>query len=207
MFPLLLLLLGGVAGYWLVRSRTETANPNQLPPFDPQDPNRPILTVVSETPPVGARSLPDTDLSYVLDDVRYVIAPRPGDPLPATITGQKPGRAPFSASGMVVWEGPAALASPVAPQMGVVTIPNAAPEYAGLLFARKVNMAADGAAAGDDFDRFLAGRPLLADLRARFPQILVVGPGVASTREHRSDRSRFFAVVDAAGRVTGGSFG
>lgn len=58
----------------------------------------------------------------------------------------------------------------------------------------------------DAFNAFVATRPTPDALRQRYPGLTVVLPGDISTRELRSDNSRFFAELDAEGRVTGGRF-
>lgn len=57
-----------------------------------------------------------------------------------------------------------------------------------------------------DFDRYLATRPTVAAFQKRYPTVFVVLPGTIATREFRSDRSRFFAELDAEGRIIGGHF-
>ena len=56
------------------------------------------------------------------------------------------------------------------------------------------------------FDAYIATRPTPEALRARYPGLLVVLPGDISTRELRGDNSRYFAELDAHGRVIGGKF-
>ena len=56
------------------------------------------------------------------------------------------------------------------------------------------------------FERFIATRPNAAAFKARYPQILLVEPGMVTTRELRMDNSRFFATFDGEGRITGGRF-
>ncbi len=58
----------------------------------------------------------------------------------------------------------------------------------------------------DAFNVFVATRPTPEALRGRYPGLTVVLPGDISTRELRSDHSRFFAELDAEGRVAGGQF-
>ncbi len=58
-----------------------------------------------------------------------------------------------------------------------------------------------------DFDRYIAARPTVAAFQQRYPTVFVVLPGTMATREFRHDRSRFFAEIDAAGRIIGGRFG
>lgn len=56
------------------------------------------------------------------------------------------------------------------------------------------------------FDAFIATRPTPAQFRAAYPDVLLVLPGDVSTREMRSNNSRYFGEVDASGRLTGGKF-
>lgn len=56
------------------------------------------------------------------------------------------------------------------------------------------------------FDAFIETRPTPEALRARYPGLVVVLPGDISTRELRMDNSRYFADLDAEGRVSGGRF-
>ncbi len=56
------------------------------------------------------------------------------------------------------------------------------------------------------FEAFIATRPTLDAFAARYPAVLLVRPGMISTREFRSDRSRYFPDLDDEGRITGGRF-
>lgn len=56
------------------------------------------------------------------------------------------------------------------------------------------------------FEAFIATQPTVEQLRARYPGLVVVLPGDMATKELRTDNSRFFAELDAAGRVVGGRF-
>lgn len=56
------------------------------------------------------------------------------------------------------------------------------------------------------FSEFIATRPTVEALRARYPGLLVILPGQIATKEFRSDNSRYFPVLDEQGRVIGGSF-
>jgi len=58
----------------------------------------------------------------------------------------------------------------------------------------------------DEFDRFIATRPRPAVFRAHYPDVTLVLPGETASKEFRRDHSRYFATVDADGRITGGSF-
>lgn len=56
------------------------------------------------------------------------------------------------------------------------------------------------------FQRFIAGKPTPAQFRARYPDVKLVLPGEIATREFRMNNSRYFAELDADGRVSGGKF-
>lgn len=56
------------------------------------------------------------------------------------------------------------------------------------------------------FDAFIAAHPTPDQFRAAYPDVLLVTPGMPSTRELRNNNSRYFAELDAQGRITGGKF-
>ena len=56
------------------------------------------------------------------------------------------------------------------------------------------------------FDRFISGKPTPEQFRKRYPDVKLVLPGEIATREFRMDRSRYFAELDADGRISGGKF-
>ncbi len=56
------------------------------------------------------------------------------------------------------------------------------------------------------FDAFIAGKPTPEQFRQRYPDVRLVLPGEIATREFRMDRSRYFAELDAQGRIGGGKF-
>lgn len=56
------------------------------------------------------------------------------------------------------------------------------------------------------FEAFVATQPTPDALRQRYPGLQVVMPGDITTRELRSDNSRYFADLDPEGRVIGGRF-
>lgn len=58
----------------------------------------------------------------------------------------------------------------------------------------------------DAFDRFIASHPTPEEFRAHYPDVTLVLPGQMATKELRMDRSRYFAQLDADGRITGGAF-
>lgn len=57
-----------------------------------------------------------------------------------------------------------------------------------------------------DFEAFIATRPTLDAFAARYPGVLLVRPGMITTREFRSDRSRYFPELDPEQRIIGGRF-
>lgn len=56
------------------------------------------------------------------------------------------------------------------------------------------------------FDAFIATRPLPEDFRRAYPDVLLVLPGDMATKELRFNNSRYFAELDADGRIAGGRF-
>ena len=56
------------------------------------------------------------------------------------------------------------------------------------------------------FQQFIAKRPTPEQFRSRFPKVLLVLPGMITTKEFRFDSSRYFADFDAQGRIIGGRF-
>ncbi|HEX4896459.1 MAG TPA: hypothetical protein VFV11_09040 [Solimonas sp.] len=56
------------------------------------------------------------------------------------------------------------------------------------------------------FERFIATAPTPAEFRARYPDVLLVLPGDIATKEFRMNNSRYFAKLDAQGRINGGRF-
>lgn len=56
------------------------------------------------------------------------------------------------------------------------------------------------------FDAFIASRPKPEVFRATYPDVQLVLPGMAVTREYRNNHSRYFAELDWAGRISGGHF-
>lgn len=57
------------------------------------------------------------------------------------------------------------------------------------------------------FDAFIGTKPTPDQFRATYPSILLVMPDDIATREFRTDHSRYFAQLDAQGRIIGGNFG
>ena len=56
------------------------------------------------------------------------------------------------------------------------------------------------------FSEFIATRPTPEALRERYPGRQVVMPGQVTTKEFRTDNSRYFVSLDEQGRVIGGRF-
>jgi hypothetical protein len=56
------------------------------------------------------------------------------------------------------------------------------------------------------FDAFIATKPTPDQFRATYPGILLVMPDDIATMEFRTDHSRYFAELDAQGRIVGGGF-
>ena len=56
------------------------------------------------------------------------------------------------------------------------------------------------------FESFIAGKPTPEQFRMRYPDVHLVLPGEIATKEFRSDNSRYFARLDAEGRIAGGKF-
>jgi predicted small lipoprotein YifL len=56
------------------------------------------------------------------------------------------------------------------------------------------------------FGAFIATHPTPEQFRTAYPDVLLVTPGMPSTRELRNDNSRYFPELDKDGRITGGKF-
>lgn len=56
------------------------------------------------------------------------------------------------------------------------------------------------------FDAFIATHPTPEQFRAAYPDVQLMLPGMVSTMEYRSNNSRYYAELDASGRITGGHF-
>lgn len=56
------------------------------------------------------------------------------------------------------------------------------------------------------FNAFIDTHPTPEQFRATYPDVLLVTPGMPSTRELRNNNSRYFAELDAQGRIVGGKF-
>lgn len=56
------------------------------------------------------------------------------------------------------------------------------------------------------FESFIASHPTAQQFSARYPAVLLVLPGSITTKELRLNRSRYFADLDAQGRIVGGRF-
>jgi hypothetical protein len=56
------------------------------------------------------------------------------------------------------------------------------------------------------FDSFIATHPTAEQFHVAYPDVTLILPGTMATREMRMNNSRYFAEVDASGRITGGKF-
>jgi hypothetical protein len=56
------------------------------------------------------------------------------------------------------------------------------------------------------FEQFIATQPTPDQFKRRYPDVVLVLPGQMATKELRLNRSRYFAEVDAQGRIRGGKF-
>lgn len=57
------------------------------------------------------------------------------------------------------------------------------------------------------FEAFIATRPTPEQFRATYPDVRLVLPGDVASKELRLNNSRYFAQLDAEGRIIGGRFG
>lgn len=58
----------------------------------------------------------------------------------------------------------------------------------------------------DAFAAFIATTPTPTDFRTVYPDVHLVVPGDITTQEYRTNNSRFYAELDAEGRVIAGEF-
>ena len=56
------------------------------------------------------------------------------------------------------------------------------------------------------FDAFIATMPTPEQFKTRYPDVTLALPGSINTKEMRMNNSRYFAQLDAQGRITGGKF-
>lgn len=56
------------------------------------------------------------------------------------------------------------------------------------------------------FEKYIKTKPTPEAFRLKYPNVTLVLPGDIASREFRLDRSRYFAELDAEGRVVGGRF-
>lgn len=56
------------------------------------------------------------------------------------------------------------------------------------------------------FDTFIATQPSPEDFRRVYPDVQLVLPGQIASKELRFNNSRYFAELDAQGRIVGGKF-
>jgi hypothetical protein len=57
-----------------------------------------------------------------------------------------------------------------------------------------------------EFESFVATHPSPVVFREHYPDVTLVLPGEMASKEFRRDHSRYFAELDASGRIVGGSF-
>lgn len=57
-----------------------------------------------------------------------------------------------------------------------------------------------------EFAAFIASAPTPELFSRYYPDVQLVLPGQITTREYRSNHSRYFAELDASGRIVGGRF-
>jgi len=58
----------------------------------------------------------------------------------------------------------------------------------------------------ENFANFIGQRPSPDPFRTRYPDVTLVLPGEAATKELRTNNSRYFAELDEQGRIVGGKF-
>ncbi|MDB5985698.1 MAG: hypothetical protein JWR16_751 [Nevskia sp.] len=63
-----------------------------------------------------------------------------------------------------------------------------------------------GLANSAEFKHFIAGKPTPAQFHKRYPNVSLILFGSVSSKEYRTDNSRYFAQLDGRGRVIGGKF-
>lgn len=56
------------------------------------------------------------------------------------------------------------------------------------------------------FEAFIATTPTPDQFKARYPDVTLALPGSINSKELRMNKSRYFATLDAEGRITGGQF-
>jgi len=56
------------------------------------------------------------------------------------------------------------------------------------------------------FRHFVDRRPEPVEFRAHYPDVVLVLPGEIAPQDYRADRSRYFALLDEGGRISGGEF-
>lgn len=93
---------------------------------------------------------------------------------------------------------PAPAAAPVHPATPATTVTSATPATPVPVRGFVTDLKA--------FDAFIATHPTPDQFRAAYPDVLLVTPGMPSTRELRNNNSRYFAELDKDGHITGGKF-
>jgi hypothetical protein len=56
------------------------------------------------------------------------------------------------------------------------------------------------------FESFIATHPTATQFKTAYPDVLLVTPGMITTREMRSNNSRYYGKFDKDGRIVGGNF-
>lgn len=98
---------------------------------------------------------------------------------------------------------PAAPVQPAKPAAPPATAAAAAPAAATVATPAPVHGFVTDMTA---FKAFIDTHPTPDQFRAAYPDVMLVLPGTVATRELRNNNSRYFADLDANGRITGGKF-
>jgi hypothetical protein len=56
------------------------------------------------------------------------------------------------------------------------------------------------------FQAFVSTHPTPDQFRKKYPNVVLILPGMIATREYRPDNSRYFAKLDESGHIIGGQF-
>ncbi|KAF1004971.1 MAG: hypothetical protein GAK28_03598 [Luteibacter sp.] len=115
--------------------------------------------------------------------------------------------APLAASAQIHFDSPVPPAGPKDTSGPVV--PSAGPKQTGgpiAGFSGSNDVRRCGITDLAPFNAYIATRPTPVEFRARYSCLTLVLPGDMSTRELRMDNSRYFADLDAHGRIQGGAF-
>ena len=94
---------------------------------------------------------------------------------------------------------PAPATAPVQPAAPAATpAPMAAPAAPAVVHGFVTDLKA--------FTAFIDSHPTPEQFHTTYPDVLLITPGMVSTRELRNTNSRYFADLDKDGRITGGKF-